>query len=305
MARPLTTLLTTWRFPVLALSLLGGFTLALFGVLLLPTGPDGLGAFAEDFKIWCFGYDPATGDLEWSYVITSVLEPVLLGAIILAVWWSPLRDGLRAHLRQLVRWSAAGLAGALAIAGLFMISIEPARADGELPFPAEELRTAQAPPRFTLIDQRGQPASLAELRGKVVLVTAVYARCGETCPMLLAQARRAVAGLTAAQRADLRVLAITLDAAHDTPAQLDGLARAQQLEPPLWRFLTGQPAEVERVLDLLDVSRRRDPETGVIQHANLFLLVDRQGRVAYRLGLGPRQERWLAVALGLLLDESG
>jgi protein SCO1/2 len=303
MARALTTLLTTWRFPALALSLLGGFSLAMFVLLLLPTGGDGMGQFAEDFKVWCFGYDPATGSVQWHTIGTAVVEPLMLAALIVGVWWAPLRDGVRGQRRSLLRWSGGGLLTALIISGSLLFSVEPARADGDLPFPAEELRMAQTPPAFRLIDQDGRPATLDDARGKVVLVTAVYATCGSTCPMLMAQARRAVASLTPAQRADLRVMAITLDPAHDTREQLAAMARAQRLEAPQWRLLTGEPAEVERVLDRFDVSRRRNPETGVIEHANLFLLLDRRGRIAYRLGLGESQERWLAVALALLLDE--
>lgn len=305
MARALTTLLTTWRFPALALSLLGGFALAMFGLLLVPTGEHGLGALAEDFKVWCFGYDPSSGSLQWHLVGTAVVEPLMLAALILFVWWSPLRDGVRGQRGSLLRWSGGGLLTALAVAGSLLFSVEPARADGDLPFPADDLRMAQTPPVFRLIDQDGRPATLDDARGKVVLVTAVYATCGSTCPMLMAQARRAVASLTPAQRADLRVMGITLDAAHDTPEQLAAMARVQKLEPPLWRLVTGEPVEVERVLDRFDVPRRRNPETGVIEHANLFLLLDRQGRIAYRLGLGDRQERWLSVALALLLDEQG
>jgi len=295
--------LTTWRFPVVSLSLLVGFSLAVFAMLVVPTGHDGLGAFAEDFKVWCFGYDPATGKLEWSYVAIAVVQPLMLAAVILVVWWAPLRDGLRTQRRRVARWSGTGVLAALAVAGLLLASVDPARADGELPFPAEELRTAQQPPDFTLIDQRHQPVTLSDLRGKVVLLTAVYASCGYTCPMLMAQARRVVASLDDAQRADLAVVAITLDPAHDTPENLDRMATAQKLEPPLWRLLGGDPPEVERVLDRLDVTRRRDPATGVIDHPNLFILLDRQGRIAYRLSLGPRQERWLGVALRLLLQE--
>ena len=55
----------------------------------------------------------------------------------------------------------------------------------------------------------------------------------------------------------------------------------------------------------MQVARKRDPETGVIDHANLFLLIDREGRLAYRLGLGERQQRWLTSALRVLLDEKG
>ena len=43
--------------------------------------------------------------------------------------------------------------------------------------------------------------------------------------------------------------------------------------------------------------------TRMIDHANLFLLLDREGRIAYRLSLGDQQERWLVTALQVLLRE--
>jgi protein SCO1/2 len=47
----------------------------------------------------------------------------------------------------------------------------------------------------------------------------------------------------------------------------------------------------------------RDTDTGLIDHANLFILIDREGRVAYRFTLGERQQDWLGNALRLLLGE--
>src|SRR5690606_7319407 len=118
------------------------------------------------------------------------------------------------------------------------------------------------------------------------------------------QAKAAVAALTDAERADLTVVGITLDPARDTPAVLAAMADGQGVAAPLYRLATGEPAVVEALLDRLDVSRRRDPETGVIDHANLFLLVDRQGRIAYRFTIGDRQQSWLTSALRLLLREA-
>ena len=105
-------------------------------------------------------------------------------------------------------------------------------------------------------------------------------------------------------RADLRVVAVTLDpeprlargARRARGACTDSRRRSINSSP-------GPPAEVERVLDRMGIARARDPETGVIDHANLFLLLDRERRVAYRLTLGERQERWLVSALQLLLRE--
>ena len=174
---------------------------------------------------------------------------------------------------------------------------------GELPFPAEALRTAYPAPVFALTNQVGERVDLAALRGKVVVLTAVYASCGHTCPLMLAQSKRAVGELTETEREDLRVVAVTLDPQHDSVETLKFLSELQGLPAPLYNLLTGDVAEVERVLDDMDVTRRRDPETGIIDHANLFLVIDREGKVAYRLGLGERQERWLVAAMRALLRE--
>ncbi len=290
-------------FPAFMLIALALSVTLLLGILFVPAAPDGLGAFAEAFKVWCFGYDPATGSIEPAYVLMVVVKPLILTTVILAVWWRPLGAALR-RPGELKRPAAAAVL-AVSAAALGLISLDDGRGlpQGELPFPAEDLRTAHTPPEFTLTDHQGQPVSLADLRGRVVMVTAVYASCGETCPMILRQTRQAVDALTEEEQAELSVLGITLDATRDTPEVLARLAKAQEVSPPLYRFVTGEPAEVERVLDRFDVARSRDPETGVIDHANLFILIDRQGRMAYRLTLGEQQQRWLTTALRLLIAE--
>ena len=298
----LTLVLVSHRFPVFALTVIFGISLAMLAVLFIPNGPSGLGAFAEDFKIWCFGYDPATGTLQWAYVLTIALQPIVLGALISFVWSRQLRDGL-AQRASMVGWALGGFGVVAAAAAVLVLSVGPAQASGELPFPAEELRTAHEPPPIALTDQDGQAVDLAALRGDVVLVTAVYASCGDTCPMIMAETKRVVEALSERERADLRILAITLDPEHDDVARLAAVAAAQGISAPLYHLLAGPVGEVNRILDQLEIPRRRDPATGIIEHANIFLLVDRAGQIAYRLSLGPRQERWLESALHLLLRE--
>jgi protein SCO1/2 len=153
------------------------------------------------------------------------------------------------------------------------------------------------------VNQAGEPVDLSRLRGKVVMLTAVYASCPHTCPVILAQAKRVIGELTDEERADLRLVGVTMDPAHDSPEVLADLAGRHGMERPVYNLVTGEPAEVERILDEMGIARTRDPETGVIEHANLFLLLDREGKIAYRLTLGDRQERWLASALRVLLRE--
>jgi protein SCO1/2 len=292
----------SWRFPALVLSVLLSFKLLALLVLLVPSAPGAFGAFAEEFKVWCFGYDPAKGTLESAYVGLTLAEPLVLGAVITAVWWRPLRRILCDRPRAVLPYVAAA-AAIVAIGSLALVSSRRGARAEEPAFPARALRTSLPPPQVELTDQEGAPVSLAAMRGRVVMLTAVYSSCGYACPMILGQAKRAVAALLPEERRDLTVIAVTLDPEHDGEASLARMAHAQGVEAPLFHLSWGPSADVARALDDLSIARTRDPASGVIDHPNVFVLVDRAGRVAYRLAVGGIQERWLVDALRTLLHE--
>lgn len=290
-----------FRFPAVVIALVAGFALLIALVLVVPDDAGAFGAFARDFKVWCFSYDPATGEMPGALAYMMLSEFMVFGALIAYLWSGPLARAWREQRPALLRWSGGGVLGAFGLSVLLMTMSASAPAG---PPTLEALRTEIPAPDLALVDQSGAAARLSELRDRVVLVTAVYATCGYTCPMIMAQAKRAVAALTPEERADLTVLAITLDPQHDTSSVLTELATAQGLKLPTWRFLTGAPAEVEATLDRWSFARRRNPETGQIDHANLFVLIDRQGRQAFRLSLSEEREAWLGEAMKLLLAEA-
>lgn len=290
-----------WGFPVAALALLVTYKLLLLAVLFTPVDATALGRFAEEFKTWCFGYDPATGKMQPMYVAMMLTEPFALGGIIALVWWRQLAEALRAP-RRIVPVAASSVAVVLAGAAAFGL-LRTEEPQGELPFPAERLRTAYEPPQFKFVDQDGRATTLEEHKGRVVVLTGVYATCGYTCPMILSQSKRALAALAPEEREDVSVLAITLDPDRDDPAAMGRMAAGQKVSAPQFRLLTGDSAEVNAVLDRLGIARARNAQTGVIDHANLFLVVDREGKIAYRFTLGDRQETWLTNALRILVAE--
>ena len=302
---PMHRFMSGWGFPTFLLTALAVATLLVVAVLVVPPEVTPLERFVTDFKVWCFNYDPESGSMEWAYVGTMLSSPLMIGIFALMIWWAPLRDAVHEGPRQLWRAAlpAVVLVGALAV-GLFYVGRGRVTQD-EFAFPAEGLRTHDEPPVIDLVDHDGQRIQLSSLRGSVVIVTGVYATCGYTCPMILAQARRLVDGVESEARRDVSVLAITLDPERDDPAALAAMARAQGVSSPLFHLLTGAPEDVNPVLDALGIARRRDPGTGVIDHANLFIIVDRQGQIAYRFTLGEQQERWSRQALALLLAEGG
>jgi protein SCO1/2 len=285
-------------FPAFALWLVLFYELLLLWLLLMPPGSS---EFIDEFRMWCLGYDPATGHTEWSYVMAMTVPQALLAATVALLWWQPLREMFARPRAMAGHALAAAVLMGSAAAGFTALASGPST--GELPFPAESLRTAHRAPEIVLTNQLDESVDLSALRGKVVMLTAVYASCPHTCPLVLTQSKSAIAELTPEERDQLRVVAVTLDPENDSLEVLARLAQLQQMSAPLYNLVTGEADEVERILDEMGVARQRDPETGIINHASLFILVDRDGKVAYRLGLGERQERWLVSALRVLLRE--
>ncbi|MCC6465750.1 MAG: SCO family protein [Planctomycetes bacterium] len=109
--------------------------------------------------------------------------------------------------------------------------------------------------------------------------------------------------LSEAEAADVRVIAVTLDPDYDTPEVLAGHAVRNDLRLPTYHLVTGEGAAVTDALDQMGIRRTWNPEKQAIDHTNLFLLIDRNGKVAYRFSIGETQERWLTEALHILCAE--
>jgi protein SCO1/2 len=119
----------------------------------------------------------------------------------------------------------------------------------------------------------------------------------------LRDVQKAVSALPPEQLDNLRIAVITLDPENDTPEVLANVAAARGFTSPPFHLLTGEPATVERILDNFAVPRFRNADTGLIDHANLFILIDQEGRIAYRFSPDERQQHWLGEALRQLIDE--
>jgi protein SCO1 len=192
----------------------------------------------------------------------------------------------------------------LATSGLFAYGRPIGDANEWLPFPGERIRTRLVPPSLATVDQKGHPFSLEQLRGRVVLVTGVYTLCGTTCPEILIETQKLLAGLPAAARERLDVVALSLNPEYDTAALMDRIADAYGFTYPEFRYLNGDPKEFDVALPRLGFARTRNVETGLIDHANLFLLIDAQGEIAYRFTLQPRHQAWLHEAVLALTAEA-
>ncbi len=291
-----------WRFPVVIITMILGTVAFMAAVLLIPPSAGSAYAFAEDFKTLCFGYDRNTGTMEWAYVWMFLVQPLILAGLIGLVWREPLVFAWDEFRGPAMRTSAVTLmaVGLLALTVPGLVSAGPVSDVSE--FPGARIRTAVPAATFSLINQESQPIDLEAFEGDVVIVTAVFATCGDTCPFILRQIKAAVSELTDSERADLHVVAITLDPKTDTPAMLAMMAKQHGVEAPLFNTVTGEPEYVNEVLDRYDFRRWRN-EYGVIEHTNLINVIDRTGHIAYRFTLGSLQQDWLTEALHEVIAE--
>ena len=94
----------------------------------------------------------------------------------------------------------------------------------------------------------GQRVALADLRGKVLAVTFIYATCSDTCPILTAKMAEIRRRLGTDFGPRVRFVSITVDPVIDTPEVLRGYAEAHGADAPGWCFLTGTRGEIEEVV---------------------------------------------------------
>jgi len=146
---------------------------------------------------------------------------------------------------------------------------------------AAAAREDQQAPGFALVDQDGQPLSLADLRGKVLLIDFVYTHCPGPCPILTGLHVQVQKALPAAARERVRFVSISLDPGRDRPETMRAYAEARGVDFAGWSFLTGEVPAVQVVLDAYGVGRV-PAENGEIDHLVVTFLVDPEGIILKR-----------------------
>lgn len=99
-------------------------------------------------------------------------------------------------------------------------------------------------PAFSLIDQRGQPFGLADLRGKIWVADFVFTSCPTVCPKLTRKMREIQH--RARNLGDVfHLVTFSVDPENDTPPVLAAYAAEYKADTRRWTFLTGPLDAVE------------------------------------------------------------
>ena len=159
----------------------------------------------------------------------------------------------------------------------------PGAAAKPVPDEAAALRTGQAAigrelGEHTLWDTDGRRVRLADLRGRPLVLNLVYTSCSGLCPTVVQTLDGAVAAAQEALGADrFAVLTIGFDSRNDTPERMRAFARAQGIDRPGWRFLSGDAKTIEALAG--EVGFVVYPAAQGFDHMALTTIVDPEGRV--------------------------
>lgn len=133
-------------------------------------------------------------------------------------------------------------------------------------------------PPFLLTAEDGSSVTRDSLSGKVWVVDFIFTTCHGPCPRLSAQMHRLQQRLMVNGRPpdDVRLISITVDPAHDTPAVLADYARNFQADPRVWHFLTGPDGAIGALsADTFHVN----VSSNLLEHSTKMILVDRKARI--------------------------
>jgi protein SCO1/2 len=161
-------------------------------------------------------------------------------------------------------------------------------------------------PDFALTTQSGDTLRLADLKGKVLLVSFVFTTCNGTCPatthrMVQVQDALKAAGLWKSGR--IRLLSITLDPARDQPEVLRNYMKLYDVDAAHWTFLTGSPDQMTKTITAWGMWAR-PAANGQLDHPSRIYLVDGHGRIREIYNLAFLKPAWVIEDSKLLLKET-
>ena len=138
------------------------------------------------------------------------------------------------------------------------------------------------------------------MRGKIVLLTFLYVHCTNVCPVIAEQLNQALRELPASSRAQVRVLAVSVDPRGDTPSAVAHFIAVHRLLPQ-FLYLTGSAATLEKVWAGYHVASTPGPDGSVVGHTAVVLLLNRalQAQAVYDSTVTPQQVLHDLDVLGL------
>ena len=194
-----------------------------------------------------------------------------------------------------------GVAAAIAVAALGLASCDKLFTLGKSPFQGIDVTGGDMGGELRLTGHDGKPRSLADFRGKVVVVSFGFTHCPDVCPTTLADLASAMKRLGDDARR-VQVLFVTVDPKRDTEELLRQYVPAFSAD---FIGLRGDAAATEKVTkDFRVYAHERPGKDGAaytVDHSAHIYVIDREGKVRLLISPGATPEA-IAADVKLLLN---
>jgi len=125
-------------------------------------------------------------------------------------------------------------------------------------------------------DQLGETTGLDRYKGQPVLLTMFYSSCPHVCPMLISTIKLTESKLSVEERAQLRILTISIDPERDTPANLHKIYQRHSVDSGRWSMVRPKSGDVRKIAGVLGIKYKQLPD-GEFNHTTKIVLLDRDG----------------------------
>lgn len=137
--------------------------------------------------------------------------------------------------------------------------------------------------------------NFAVFRGQLVLVSMFYGSCPHVCPMLISTIKMMENQLSADQRANVRVLLLSLDPARDSIKKLVELAARHGVNSERWLLARASKKDVRKLAAVLGIKYKQLPN-GDFNHTTVIKLLGPQGvPLAHTSQLGVLDKQFLQI----------
>jgi protein SCO1/2 len=140
------------------------------------------------------------------------------------------------------------------------------------------LAPPETAPALALDNYLGTPVNIASYRGKAVLVTFLYTHCPDVCPLIASQLHTSLVEMSARERREVQIIAVSVDPRGDTPATVAQFLAAHEMTGRM-QYLIGSEAQLSPVWRDWDVSSDPTTNPDVVDHSALIYGITAQGKI--------------------------
>jgi len=131
-------------------------------------------------------------------------------------------------------------------------------------------------PGFVLRDQKDRLTSLAQFRGKVVVLTFIDPECTQLCPLTTKSMVEAMKMLGPAAASQVQLLGINVNSSKTQVSDVAAYTREHELQGR-WRFLTGSPAQLKKVWHNYHVYVAKKKGSDDVIHEAIVFVINQNG----------------------------